>query len=68
MRGNLLNVWKEGAVVEVIEKEKENDKSFKLRFEVFVDGKLKNVQKKILALKHLAYTFPAPVRLQVSVL
>ena len=59
-----LQVWKDGVVIEVIDKE--NEKQFKLRFEVFSDGRLKNVQKKTLALKHLAHVQPASVRLQVG--
>ena len=64
MRGNLLNVWKDGLVIEVIERE--NEKVFRLRFDVVVNGKLKSVQKKNLPLKHLAYTVPSEVRLQVG--
>ena len=66
MRGSILNVWKEGSVVEVIDKDGET--LFKLRFETVGNGKSRNVQTKILSLKHLAYSERAPVRLQVKML
>ena len=63
MRGSILNEWKEGVVSEIIEKE--GEKFFKLRFET-INGKNRNIQTKILSLKHLAYSAPSPVRLQVG--
>jgi hypothetical protein len=64
MRGSILNVWKEGTVIEVIDKDGET--LFKLRFETPGNGKSRSIQTKILSLKHLAYSEPATVRLQVK--
>ena len=65
MRGSILNDWKEGVVIEI--NDKDGEKLYKLRFETTVAGKTtKNIQTKILALKHLAYYDPATVRLQVG--
>lgn len=66
MRGNILSVWKVGVVIEIQKDGKEAEPTYKLRFESSGPGRPKNNQVKMLALKHLAFHNPAPVRLPVG--
>eukprot|EP00095_Tigriopus_kingsejongensis_P009519 snap_masked-scaffold561_size136864-processed-gene-0.7 protein:Tk09519 transcript:snap_masked-scaffold561_size136864-processed-gene-0.7-mRNA-1 annotation:"histone-lysine n-" len=64
MRGNLLHVWKVGTVTEIHPDGPEL--TFKIRFEVYTNGRHKGHQIKILTKKHLAAHEPANVRLPVG--
>ncbi|TRY76583.1 hypothetical protein TCAL_09221 [Tigriopus californicus] len=66
MRGNILSVWKVGEVIEIQKDGKEAEPTYKLRFEGSGPGRPRNNQVKMLALKHMAFHNPAPVRLPVG--
>ena len=69
MKGkDILSVWDEASIHEVqtglaIDNK---DLPYKVKFENFVNGKLRSTFYKRLSLKHIAYFKPAPVRLQVG--
>jgi histone-lysine N-methyltransferase SETDB1 len=66
MRGNILNVWKDGSVNEISTLPQDETNPYKIRFEVWMSGRLKNAHHRKLQLKHIAYTVPATVKLQVG--
>ena len=63
VRGNILNVWKTADVVDIVPG---TETKYKLRFETLRQDKGASSNIKTLTGKHLAYEFPASVRLQVG--
>ena len=63
VRGNILNVWKTADVVDIVPG---TETKYKLRFETLRQDKCASSYIKTLSGKHLAYEFPASVRLQVG--
>ena len=67
MKGkDILSVWDEASIHEIINGVVDNNLPYKVKFENFVNGKLRSTFYKRLSLKHIAYFNKAPVRLQVG--
>merc|ERR1719219_2870451 len=67
MKGkDILSVWDEASIHEIINGMVDNNLPYKVKFENFVNGKLRSTFYKRLSSKHIAYFNPAPVRLQVG--
>ena len=68
MKGkDILSVWDEASIHEIqTGLAIDNTLPYKVKFENFVNGKLRSTFYKRLSLKHIAYYKPAPVRLQVG--
>jgi len=68
MKGkDILGVWDEASIHEIqTGLAIDNTLPYKVKFENFVNGKLRSTFYKRLSLKHIAYHKPSPVRLQVG--
>ena len=68
MKGkDILSVWDEASIHEIqTGLAIDNTLPYKVKFENFVNGKLRSTFYKRLSLKHIAYHKPASVRLQVG--
>ena len=69
MKGkDILSVWDEASIHEIFHQTGlvDNNLPYKVKFENFVNGKLRSTFYKRLGLKHIAYFKPATIRLQVG--
>lgn len=69
MKGkDILSVWDEASIHEIFHQTGlvDNNLPYKVKFENFVNGKLRSTFYKRLSLKHIAYFKPAIIRLQVG--
>ena len=67
MKGkDILSVWDEASIHEILTGQVDNSLPYKVKFENYVNGKLRSTFYKRLSLKHIAYFKPASVRLQVG--